>query len=73
MPITIIGTWTLLPKKSMKLHKGNIILVIDVPIDTTDLNIEDKNMLLTQCRNVIIQNKKIYSSEQIHSYELFST
>ena len=47
MPITIIGTRTLLPNKSMKLHKGNIIRVIDVPIDTADLHIEDKNKLLT--------------------------
>ncbi len=73
VPITIIGARTVLPKKSMKLHKGNIILVIDVPIDTADLHVEDKNKLLTQCRNVMIQNKRAYSSEQIHPYELYST
>jgi len=56
----------------MKLHKGSIILVIDVPIDTADLHVEDKAQLLNQCRNVMIQNKRTYSSEQIHPYELYS-
>ena len=73
VPITIIGARIVLPKKSMKLHKGNIILVIDVPIDTSDLYIKDKNKLLTQCRNVMTQNKKAYSSEQFQSYELYLT
>ena len=73
VPITIIGAQTVLPKKSIKLRKGNLILVIDVPIDTADLYVEDKNKLLTQCRNVMIQNKRAYSSEQIHPYELYST
>ena len=73
VPITIIGARTVLPKKSMKLHKGNIILVIDVPIETTDLHVEDINKLLAQCRNIMIQNKRAYSSEQIHPYELYST
>ena len=72
VPITIIGARTVLPKKSMKLHKGNIIFVIDVPIHTADLHVEDKNKLLTQCRNVMIQHKRVYSSEQIHPYELYS-
>ena len=72
VPITIIGARTVLPKKSMKLHKGNIILVIDVPIETTDLHVEDINKLLAQCRNIMIQNKRAYSSEQIHPYELYS-
>ena len=71
--ITIIGARTVLPKKSMKLHKGNIILVIDVPIDTADLHVEDKNKILNQCRDVMIQNKRAYSSKQIHPYELYST
>ena len=73
MPITIIGARTVLPKKSMKLHKGNIIFVIDVPIHTANLHIEDKNKLLTQCRNVMIENKRAYSSEKFHPYELYST
>ena len=57
----------------MKLNTGNIILVIDAPIHTANLHVEDKAQLLTQCRNVIIQNKREYSSEQIHPYELYST
>ena len=73
VPITIIGARTVLPKKSMKLHKGNIVLVIDVPIETTDLHVEDINKLLAQCRNIMIQNKRAYSPEQIHPYELYST
>ncbi len=72
VPITIIGTSSVLSKNSLKLFKGNIKLIIDVPIDTADLQEEDKNMLLTQCRNIIIQNKKVYTSEHINTYRLYS-
>ena len=72
VPITIIGARSVLPKKSLKLHKGNIKIVVDVPIYTADLHEEDKNKLLTQCRNVMIKNQETYTSEYIHPYELYS-
>ena len=72
VPITIIGASSVLPKKSLTLHKGNIKLIIDAPIKTADLHEKDKNKLLTQCRNVIIQNKEIYSSKHIKTLELSS-
>jgi len=72
VPISIIGAHSVLPKKTLKLHKGNIKFVIDVPINTTDLHEGDENNLLTQCRNTIIKNKEAYTSENILPYELYS-
>ena len=72
VPIAIIGSRSVLSKNLLKLFKGNIKLIIDIPIDTADLHEEDKNMLLTQCRNVIIQNKKLYTSKYIRTNKLYS-
>ena len=73
VPITIIGARSILPKKSLKLHKGEIKFIIDAPIDTDDLYEEDKNKLMVQCRNAIIQNKERYTSRHNYPYELYST
>ena len=73
VPITIIGARSVLPNKSLTLNKGDITIIIDVPIDTADMLEEDKNKLLIQCRNSMIQNKKTYASGHIHPYELYST
>ena len=73
VPITIIGARSILPKKSLKLHKGEIKFIIDAPIDTDDLYEEDKNKLMVQCRNAIIQNKEMYTSRHNYPYELYST
>ena len=72
VPITIIGSGSVLSKKSLTLHKGNIKLIIDAPIKTADLHEKDKNKLLNQCRNVMIQNKEIYSFKHINTLELSS-
>ena len=72
VPITIIGARSVLPKKSLTLNKGVIKIIIDVPIDTADLHEEDKDKLLTQCRNTMIRNKETYVSEHIRRYELYS-
>ena len=71
MPITIIGARSLLPIKSLKLHKGDIKIIIDAPIDIADLHEDDKNKLLMRCRNVIIQNMEMYTSKYIYSNELY--
>ena len=72
MPITIIGARSLLLIKSLKLHKGNIKIIIDAPIDIADLHEDDKNKLLMRCPNVIIQNMEMYTSKYIYSNELYS-
>ena len=72
VPITIIGARSVLPKRSLTLNRGEIQIIIDSPIITIDLHEEDKNKLLTQCRNVMIKNKETYTSEYSHPYELYS-
>ena len=72
VPITIIGARSVLPKKSLQLRRGDIKIIINIPIDTADLDKGDKNMILTQCRNAMIQNKEAYASEYIHPDKLYS-
>ena len=73
VPITIIGARSILPKKSLKLNKGNIYFIIDIPIDTANMQEKDKNRLLAQCRDTILKNKKKYHSKNIQNDEYFST
>jgi len=72
VPITIIGARSVLPKKSLTLHKGKIKIIIDIPIETTDLHDKDKDILLSQCRDIMINNKKMYTAEHKHPNKIYS-
>ncbi len=61
VPVTIIGAHSLLPKKSLRLVKGKVLFIIDKPINTSNLLETDKNQLLNQCRDIMINNKKNYN------------
>lgn len=65
VPVTIIGAHSLLPKKSLRLVKGKVLFIIDKPINTSNLLETDKNQLLNQCRDIMLNNKKNYNHENI--------
>ncbi len=57
VPVTIIGSRIVVPKKSILINRGSIDLYIDKPIETVDLTIEDRYDLQEKTRS-IIQNRK---------------
>ena len=65
VPVTIIGTHSLLQKKSLRLLKGKVLFIIDKPINTSNLLEVDKNQLLNKCRDIMINNKKNYNDKNI--------
>lgn len=53
IPITIIGSYKLLPRSSIRIRPGILKVIIGDPIDTSSYGDDDKDILLQKVRNVI--------------------
>jgi 1-acyl-sn-glycerol-3-phosphate acyltransferase len=53
VPVTIIGSGDIMPKKSFRVHPGKIIMVIDKPIDVTGYSEETIDELLNRVYEVV--------------------
>jgi 1-acyl-sn-glycerol-3-phosphate acyltransferase len=56
VPISIIGSGEIMPKRSLKINPGKIKLVIGKPIDVKNITLENRQELITIVRNTIIKN-----------------
>ena len=56
VPISIIGSGQIMPKRSLKITPGKVKLVIDKPVDVTSYNTENRHELIDKVRKVIIKN-----------------
>jgi len=56
VPISIIGSGDIMPKRSLKIKPGKIKLVIDKPIDVRGYTLEGRQELIDRVRQVIIRN-----------------
>jgi 1-acyl-sn-glycerol-3-phosphate acyltransferase len=62
VPVTIIGSRAVLPKKSLIINPGNIHIIIDEPIPTTGLTFSDRDTLAKTVQEVIIKHFSRYDS-----------
>lgn len=62
VPVSIIGSGEIMPKRSLRVRPGRVTLVIGRPIEVTGYTIETRDMLIEQVRNIIMENKDRYSS-----------
>lgn len=60
VPISIIGSGDIMPKRSLKVKPGKIKLVIDKPIDVKGYTLENRQELVDRVRQVIIKNYDAY-------------
>jgi 1-acyl-sn-glycerol-3-phosphate acyltransferase len=60
VPISIIGSGEIMPKRSLKVKPGRVKLVIDKPIDTKDYTLENRQELIERVRQVIIRNYDVH-------------
>lgn len=60
VPISIIGSGEIMPKRSLKIKPGRIKLVIDKPISTKGYTLENRQELIDKVRQVIIKNYNAY-------------
>ena len=56
VPISIIGSGRIMPKRSVRIKPGQIKLVIGEPIDVKSIDIEKRHELIEKVRNTIIKN-----------------
>lgn len=56
LPVTVNGSRRVLPKKSLVFTPGDIEVVVDDPIETTEFSKEQVNELMETTRQVIISN-----------------
>lgn len=55
IPITIVGSRDLLPKKSVRIRPGKIKIIVGDPIDTAPYTEADKDLLVNKVRDVIAE------------------
>ena len=72
VPVTILGAGKALPKGKFNIKRTRIIVVIDKPITTYGMNINDKEELLQKCRTVVIQNLNNLNHNRNAKYKLYS-
>lgn len=60
VPISIVGSGDIMPKRSLKVKPGKIKLIIDKPIPVTDYPLENRQELINRVRQVIIRNYNAY-------------
>lgn len=60
VPISIIGSGEIMPKRSLKIKPGKIKLVIDKPIPVAGYSLENRHELIERVRQVIIRNYDTY-------------
>jgi 1-acyl-sn-glycerol-3-phosphate acyltransferase len=56
VPISIIGSGEIMPKRSLKIKLGKIKLIIGTPVDVKNFTLENRQELITIVRNTIIKN-----------------
>jgi 1-acyl-sn-glycerol-3-phosphate acyltransferase len=56
VPVSIIGSGQIMPKRSLKVRPGRVKLVIDKEINVKDYDIEKRQELIEKVRNIIIKN-----------------
>ena len=60
VPISIVGSGKIMPKRSLKIKSGKIKLVIDKPIPAVGYTLESRHELIQRVRQVIISNYNAY-------------
>ncbi len=56
IPVSIIGSRKIMPRRSLKIHPGKITMIIDKPIEAKDYSIETRDELITKVRDIIVEN-----------------
>jgi 1-acyl-sn-glycerol-3-phosphate acyltransferase len=56
VPITIHGTWEIMPRTTKRVKKGNIRVVIGQPIETKDCTMKDRRRLMAETERRIRAN-----------------
>jgi len=56
VPISIIGTREIMPKRTLKVKPGRVTMVIDRPVDVSGYTLETRGDLIERIRHIIVGN-----------------
>jgi 1-acyl-sn-glycerol-3-phosphate acyltransferase len=56
VPVCIVGTASIMPKRSLRINPGKVTMIIDKPIDVTGYTPDDRLQLIERVRNVIVNH-----------------
>ena len=56
IPVILHGTWSIMPKNTLRIMPGNVTLEILQPIETTEYTRKTKDDLMEKVRNTICQS-----------------
>jgi 1-acyl-sn-glycerol-3-phosphate acyltransferase len=56
LPITINGSWDVMPKESMRVRPGEIQVTIDSAIKTAPYSLRERNVLMEKIRGILERN-----------------
>ncbi len=56
IPVSIIGSGQIMPKRSLKITPGKVKLVIGKPVEVKNYTTENRHELINDVRNIIIKN-----------------
>lgn len=65
VPVSIIGSGRLMPKRSLRIKPGQIKMVIGKPVEVTNFDIEKRNELIEKIRDEIIKNYNEWQDSEI--------
>jgi len=63
VPISIVGSGEIMPKRSLKIQSARIKLIIDKPIDVKNFTLENRRELIAIVRSTIIKNYNSFLAE----------
>jgi 1-acyl-sn-glycerol-3-phosphate acyltransferase len=72
VPITIIGSHEIMPKKSLRVTPGKVTLIIHPPIFTRDYSQETIDELIEQVRKPIVADYYAYRQDLLKNGEVMS-
>ena len=73
IPVSIIGSGSIMPKRSLRIKPGQIKMVIGKPIEVVRFNLERRQELMEKVRNEIIKNYNEWQdSDQLDVKDLAS-
>ena len=58
VPISIIGTSEIMPKRTLKVRPGRISMVIDRPVDVSGYTLDTRGELVERIRDIIVGNSE---------------
>lgn len=63
-PITLDGTWAIMPRTTLRIKKGMVRIVIERPIETTGLTMQDRKQLMQEVEQKIRANLPLTPRER---------